>query len=349
MESQELVAQLLPWLRPVMVAIVGYIAYRVLAMSLERRVRLRPELRMRVQLLLFAFAALLFLAIVVSMPLDGSTRGQVLQFIGLLLSAAIALSSTTFLGNLMAGMMLRSLNNFRIGDFLSVSGHFGRVSERGFFHTEIQTEDRDLTTLPNLFLVTNPVKVVNGDGTILSATVSLGYDAPRTEVERILLEAASDCLLDDAFVSVTELGDYSISYRLAGLMRDTKELVSRRSTLRKKMLDALHASGIEIVSPMFANHRAIGSRPVMYTPETSVVEDVADTAPEAIMFEKAEQAASLQMMRDLVTAIEHELDSLKKRLAEVQEPEERERLETRLVNLESYRDSLLETVGEEEA
>ena len=44
---------------------------------------------------------------------------------------------------------------------------FGRVTERGLFHTEIQTEDRDLVTLPNLYLVTNPVKVVRTFLTVL--------------------------------------------------------------------------------------------------------------------------------------------------------------------------------------
>jgi len=37
-----------------------------------------------------------------------------------------------------------------------VGDYFGRVTERGLFHVEIQTEDRDLATLPNMFLVSQP-------------------------------------------------------------------------------------------------------------------------------------------------------------------------------------------------
>jgi len=52
---------------------------------------------------------------------------------------------------------------------LRVWDPFGRVSERGFFYTEIQTEDRNLATLPNLYLVTNPITVVHVSGTVANA------------------------------------------------------------------------------------------------------------------------------------------------------------------------------------
>ena len=51
--------------------------------------------------------------------------------------------------------------------------HFGRVSERGLFHTEIQTQDRDLTMLPNLYLVTHPVTAIRSSGTIVSSIVTV--------------------------------------------------------------------------------------------------------------------------------------------------------------------------------
>jgi small conductance mechanosensitive channel len=103
--------------------------------------------------------------LILTLPIAESTRGQILSLLGLAVTATIALSSTTFIGNVMAGLMLRALHNFRAGDFLKVGEHF----EQGFLHTEIQTEERDLTTLPNLYLVTNPITVVRSSGTIVSA------------------------------------------------------------------------------------------------------------------------------------------------------------------------------------
>ena len=97
------------------------------------------------------------IALVLVLPIGSDVQGQLLSLIGIIISAAIALSSTTVLGNALAGFMLRIVKGFRTGDFIRVNDHFGRVSERGIFHTEIQTEQRELTTLPNLYLVQNPV------------------------------------------------------------------------------------------------------------------------------------------------------------------------------------------------
>ena len=131
--------------------------------------------------------AIAILAIIL-MPVSDLTQGQLLSFLGILLSATIALSSTTLVGNAMAGLMLKSLRNIRPGDYIFVGDHFGRVSNMDLLHVEIQTEDRDLTALPNLYLVTNPVRVLRSSGTILHVAVSLGYEIPRQRIEAAAFE-----------------------------------------------------------------------------------------------------------------------------------------------------------------
>ena len=135
----------------------------------------------RNQLVMFALSLIALLVVVVALPVSENLRGQLLAFFGILLSAAIALASTTLLGNALAGIMLKgAIRNFRMGDFIRCGEHFGRVSERGLLHTEIQTADRDLVTMPNLYLVSHPVKTVRGSGTIVS---SRSYRAnPRTSL-----------------------------------------------------------------------------------------------------------------------------------------------------------------------
>lgn len=258
------------------------------------------------------------LLVLIVLPIRDELRGQLLSLLGILLTAAIALSATTFVGNIMAGLMLRSLRNFRPGDFIRVGEHFGRVSERGLFHVEIQTEDRDLTTLPNLFLVTNPVKVVRSSGTLVSAEVSLGYDVPRRAVERLLTEAAGSAKLEEPFVYVMGLGDYSVTYRVAGLLTDVKHVISVRSHLRQMMLDKLHEGGVEIVSPTFMNTRALaeGRR---FVPPVSAVHPVDAEGPEApkpeeLVFDKADEAESLEKLRERYGELSGELESHKKTL-----------------------------------
>lgn len=265
--------------------------------------------RFRNQLIMILLTLLVLVVVIVILPMDYTLKGQLLSLFGILLTAAVALSSTTLLGNAMAGLMLRAVQAFRMGEFIETAGHFGRVSDMGLFHTEIQTEDRDLMTLPNLFLVTNPVKRIRPSGTILSAQVSLGYEVPHGKVERLLLEAATKSGLEEPFVRVIDLGNHSVSYKVAGLLKEVRELLAVRSGLRGAMLDSLHAAGVEIVSPEFRNNRAVADNVRIIPPveEAVPVEEKATT--EARVFDKAEEAASLEMLR---TAYEN----LEKRLAE---------------------------------
>jgi len=144
----------------------------------------------RTQLIMLGVTALGMVMVVLMLPISDDLRIRILGLIGIVLSSGIALSSATFLENMLAGLMLRTVRNFKVGDFIEVEGNLGRVSERGLFHVEIQTEEHNLTMLPNLYLVRNPVTTVRNSGTIVSATVSLGYDVPRARIAELLLEAA---------------------------------------------------------------------------------------------------------------------------------------------------------------
>ena len=252
-------------------------------------------------LFVFFLAAIGVVTLILNLPIGSDARGQLLSLLGLLATAAIALSSTTFVGNAMAGLMVRTVGNFGPGDFLRVGDLMGRVSERGLLHTEIQTEDSDLTTIPNLYLIAQPVTVVRSTGTIVSATVSLGYDVGRDRAERALLTAAKCAGLEDPFVQVSELGDFAISYRTAGFLSEVKALLSSRSQLRACMLDELHAAGIEIVSPAFMNQRVLPSDKV-FMAQASARPTTGSAVPEAKIFEKAEEAEATAEQQALVEA-----------------------------------------------
>ena len=309
---------------------------------LERRKSASPGHTVRNQLILLGVTALGLVSVILMLPISDDFRGEILKLIGIVLSAGIALSSTTFLGNMLAGFMLRSVRNFRAGDFISVEDHFGRVSGRGLFHTEIQTEERTLTTLPNIYLVTHPVTTLRSSGTVVSATVSLGDDVPRGRIGELLLEAARRADLEDAFVSTMDLGDFSVTYRIAGLLTDVKSLITARSRLRGKVLDSLHEGGVEIVSPTFMNTRAL-SQDQVFVPESRptdpvpVAEDA--PAPEEILFDKADQAEATEEMTQTIESVTDEIKAVDSELKNAPAeliPE----LEARRLQLEAARDQL---------
>ncbi len=262
----------------------------------SRRSSLGAEAMLPRQLMMLLLTAVAILVVVLLLPMTETTRAQVLSLLGLVLTGVIALSSTTFVANAMSGLMLRLIRSFRPGDFIRIGGQFGRVTERGLFHTEIQTADRDLTTFPNLYLITNPVTVVHSSGTLISATLSLGYDVSRERIEDLLKIAAEKAGLEEPFVLIEALGDFSVSYRVAGFAADIRHLLTVKSNLHKQVLDTLHGAGIEIVSPSFMNQRRLpDEKPVIPKPvrsTRSAAQVIPEEVPaENIMFDKAQEAA----------------------------------------------------------
>ncbi|NOQ82762.1 MAG: mechanosensitive ion channel [Myxococcales bacterium] len=336
---ESITALLREWLPVLITLLVGIVVISAVYRILMRRQTPTSGSRISQQLLIAALGGVLLVMVILQLPIGGSERGQLLSLLGLLVTAAIALSSTTLIGNAMAGLMLRSIRNFRPGDFIVVDGHRGRVSELGLLRTEIQTERRNLTTLPNLYLITNPVTVVRPSGTFISATVSLGYDVPREKIDKCLVQAAENAGLTEPFVFVLELGDFSITYQAAGFLEEVKYLISAESKLRESMLDALHRAGIEIVSPTFMNQRQLAAER-LFIPEVrhaakSTPPAADETRPEERMFDKAEQAETEAKAGHQLDDVVEELSELKKQIDHPDKEDRISDLETRRAQLEA--------------
>jgi small conductance mechanosensitive channel len=230
-------------------------------------------------------------AVAIALPVSDSTRNQVIGLVGILVSGALAFSSTTVLANLMAGMVLRMTQSFHTGDFVRVGEHFGRVAERGIFDVEIQTEQRELVSLSNSYLMANPITVVRSSGAIVSATLSLGYDVHHAKVEPLLLQAATEIGLEDPFSQVLELGNFAITFRVSGLLLEVGNMLSARSQLNRQVLDVLHGAGIEIMSPTFMNQRPVpAGHGVLPEPMLKSASASNESTAEQVVFDKAEEA-----------------------------------------------------------
>lgn len=276
---------------------------------LRKRWKDNPDAQFRFQLIMLVTTLVGILAIIVALPVSEALRNQLLSLIGVLLSAAIALSSTTFIGNILAGIMLKVIRSARPGDFITVGDLTGRITEMDLLHTEVQTEFRNLVTVPNLVMVTQPLEVVRASGTIVTAEVSLGYEHSQSDIRKLLCDAAEATGLSDAFAHVRELGDFSVTYRAAGLLEDVQSLISARAKLRASMLDTLHAAGIEIVSPNFMNTRALSPDAVI-VPQTSrpLRPPEEATSAEAIAFDKAAEAASIEELKKAIESLTAEIE-----------------------------------------
>ena len=296
------------------------------------------------------FTISLVTGLIATFPVSGEIRGQLLGFWGILISAALALSSTTFLGNLLAGFMLKTIGNFSVGDFIRANDYFGRVSELGIFHVEVQIEESQLVALPNLLVATKGVEVFPDTGILISTTVSLGYDLHRLQVEPALIEAALNAGLEEAFVRIIELGNHAVTYRLSGLLREVKTIISSRSRLNACVLDSLHGKGMEILSPDFMNQRRkSGNQPVIPPmPEQQMAKGtgIPETQePEQLIFAKAEAAEKIETLVEGMDKLKERIESGKEEKKRLKDPE-REDMDKRIQRLESWLQMLQDKLDE---
>ncbi|MBU0750946.1 MAG: mechanosensitive ion channel [Gammaproteobacteria bacterium] len=251
-------------------------------------------------------------AIVLALPVGESMRNQVIALIGVLVSGVVAFSSTTIISNLMAGLMLHAAKSFRTGDFIRVGDYFGRVAGRGLFNTEIQTERRELVYLANTYMISHPIVVVRTSGTIVSASLSLGYDVHHTRIKSLLIAAAREVGLQEPFVKIVELGNYAITYRVSGLLVEVKGMLSARSNFYETILDTLNGEGIEIASPTIMNQRRLADDARIMPAASDEIPEVESTGHESLVFDKAEQAEQLEKAKN---ELHEQLRKMEKKLA----------------------------------
>ena len=307
---------------PLLLAITGVAAFLYAAnrFLITRYPAAGSESKIPRQIAMLGLFVIGMVVIALALPVSESIEKQVIALIGIVLSGALAFSSTTLIASLMAGLMLHMTKPFRIGDFVRVGDFFGRVSEQGLFDIEIQTEQRELVHLSNMFMISNPVTVVRSSGTIVTASLSLGYDLHHARIQDLLIAAAVQTELEDPFVQIMELGNDAVTYRVSGLLIEVKSLLTVRSNLYRNILDALHGDGVEIVSPSFMNQRRLAEDGKILPPTAEARRGVKaklekEAAPEEIIFDKAEQAEreekAQQKLRDDIETLEQQAVSTK--------------------------------------
>ena len=262
------------------------------------------------------------LVFILSLPIDKTHKGQILSLLAIVVSAGIALSSTTVLGNLIAGIMNNSMNRFRNGDLIKIGDLQGRVTKKSIFHTEIQLEDSNFISIPNLYIATNPVKLTRKTDTVISTSVSLGYDIPRTTIEESLKEAAILTGLVDPYVYITNLGDYSVVYKIHGFLEDSSKYFSTNSFLNANVMDVLHEKKIEILSPSFMNQRRVDEMKFIPKYVAKDTEPIDKKSPEDLIFDQAIKSEIIEAKKDYLKEIDQNQIVLREKLKHLKDDKE---------------------------
>ncbi len=339
---------------PSIISLVATISLILLFDFLFRKRNLFSRDRIIQQLIFVAIFIIGIFFSIFMLPINVEDKNLILTFVSIIIGAIIAFSSTTFVSNAMAGIMLRLMHPFKVGDFIKTDNTYGRVTEIYFLHTQIQSIERDLITIPNLALVSKPLKTIRSSGTFIEVKVSLGYDIPRNDIENCMFKAAEVTGLENPFVHVEKLGDFSITYKVGGLLKDIEGIITARSDFKKNVIDALHGSDIEIVSPTFMNQRVFKEDytclPPKETPAERTKEKETEKEPEVktedIIFDKAIMAQMLDRIFTTSKSFQVRREEMKDKMKDIEDDEKRDEMKKQLDMLARREDELKPTIQE---
>jgi small-conductance mechanosensitive channel len=199
-------------------------------------------------------------AVMVAYPyLPGSGTG-IFKGISLFIGVLLSFGSSALVQQALSGFVLMYARSFRRGDYVRVGETEGTVRDLGMLSTKIETNKRELVTIPNAVVVGAQIKnysriAEEGKSVLLSTSVTIGYDAPWRQVHAMLTEAAvrtAGLLREPApFVMQTALSDFYVEYTLVVPTATPNLRIPTLAELHTHIQDVFNENGVQIMSPHF--------------------------------------------------------------------------------------------------
>ena len=215
-------------------------------------------------------------AIVMAYPYIPGSDSDAFKGLSVLLGLMVSLGSAGLVGQVMGGFVVVYNRALRVGEWVRIGEHEGRVTEIGMLSTRLLTLRNEEITIPNAVLIgattTNYSRRAKDLGPIVSTSVSIGYDTPWRQVHAMLLEAAKRTagLRPQPTPRVLQRGlhDFYVQYDLIVPTLNTEARYATLSELHAHIQDVFNEHGVQIMSPHFVAQ-----------PEQAVVVSKEDATP----------------------------------------------------------------------
>jgi len=203
-------------------------------------------------------------ALTVAYPYIPGSGSDAFKGVSLFLGLLVSLGSSTFIGNVIAGLTMTYMRAFKIGDRVMIEDFTGDVVETSLQVTHLKTPKNEIISVPNSKIINSHVinysALARDKGLILHTTVGIGYDAPWRQVRALLLLAAdktSGVLKEPApFVFQKSLGDFCVTYELNAFTDNAQVMGRTYSDLHKNILDNFNEYEVQIMTPNYEGDRA---------------------------------------------------------------------------------------------
>ncbi len=233
---------------------------------------------------LFAFSASLLkyvifaIAIVLALTQLGFPTASLAALLGgAALAIGLALQDT--LKAVAAGVMLAIFRPFRIGDYVTLSGMEGEITDITPFRTTFKQIDNKVVSVTNDKVWGDPlVNHTRQTRRRLDLYFDISYDDNMDHALETLLGVANGhprvLAKDETWVGVRALADWSVRLRLRAFVA-TPEFVQVRADITKGVKEAFDREGISIPFPHQVNMAY--RPPAQHTSEQASQSDITDT------------------------------------------------------------------------
>lgn len=254
--NQELIAQKTIEYGPkvltaVVMLVIGLFAGRWLG-GLTMRQLTRREMEPPIRMVLVRLVKLFVFALTLLLIADNLEIKLVPLLAGLgVVGVGIGLAMQGVLSNLVAGLTIIFVKNFRVGDYIEIAGVHGQVDTIDLFSTSLIHRDRSRVVVPNRKIVG---EIIHNYGKFRQANLSVGvaYDTDLNralEVISRVLDANPRVMKNPApIIGTSSLGDSSVVIAIKpwAALDDFNPM---QAELNKAVLEALRAAKISIPFP----------------------------------------------------------------------------------------------------
>ena len=166
----------------------------------------------------------------------------------------LALQDT--LGNAIAGLALQADQPYKVGDWIRVGDHEGRVTQISWRSTVLRTRESTLVALPNSSIADGPIVNYSEPAppTRIWVEVGVTYTAPPNHVKAVIAEAIANVPLamptPAPDVLLLDFGASAIIYRARCYVQDMERASLAQDQMRTAIWYTFQRHGLEIPYPI---------------------------------------------------------------------------------------------------
>ncbi|MBB1059918.1 mechanosensitive ion channel family protein [Marilutibacter spongiae] len=217
-------------------------------------------------------AVIWLFALAMAYPYLPGAQTDAFKGLSVLVGLMVSLGASSIIGQAAGGFTLLYSRTMQPGDFVKIDDTEGTVLQIGLFTTRLRTFTGVEVSFPNTVVLNgrleNYSRHPDGPGLWLDTGLTIGYDTPWRQVQRLLLEAAAETegvqATPEPFVLQTALSDFYVEYTLRTRIEDPMRRNEIRTALLGRIQDAFNTAGVQIMSP---NYRADSEEPKLVARE----------------------------------------------------------------------------------